>query len=79
MKKRNRSRFALRSQGTQMTKFTHSIFPNDSIGILPNGKLNIVNADDPPFRPIVVDERGRVIEPDDDRLVDVPSPTHRSR
>jgi hypothetical protein len=31
-------------------------FPNDPIGILPDGKLNFVKADDPPFHPNVVDE-----------------------
>jgi hypothetical protein len=31
------------------------------IGILPDGSLNIVNADDPPFKPIVLDKDGNEI------------------
>jgi hypothetical protein len=43
-------------------EITTSTFPNDPIGILPNGKLNVVNADDPPFHPNVVDEEGNIVE-----------------
>jgi hypothetical protein len=31
----------------------------DSIATLPDGKLNIVKADDPPFRPVIIDDVGR--------------------
>jgi hypothetical protein len=48
-------------------------FPKDPIGILPDGRLNVVNIDDPPFRPILVDDEGNVIEWDDDKLEDKPS------
>lgn len=31
-------------------------------GMLPDGKLDIVKADDPPYRPTLVDDDGNVIE-----------------
>lgn len=37
---------------------------NSGIGILPDGSLNIVNADDPPFKPRVFDEDGNEIDID---------------
>ncbi len=35
--------------------------PNEPIGMLPDGTLNIINIDDPPFEPLIVDELGRAI------------------
>lgn len=35
------------------------------IGMLPNGKLNIVNKDDPPWRPKIVDDEGNEVEPEE--------------
>jgi hypothetical protein len=49
-----------------MPKINARTFPNDPIGILPDGSLNVVKFDDPPFRPIIIDEEGNVIELDDD-------------
>jgi hypothetical protein len=40
--------------------------PDEPIGLGPDGKILIVNADDPPFRPTVVDEDGNVVEIGDD-------------
>jgi hypothetical protein len=38
---------------------------NEPIGILPNGTINVVKIDDPPFEPTVYDDRGvRLPEPD---------------
>jgi hypothetical protein len=51
-------------------KINASTLPKDPIGILPNGSLNVVKAGDPAFRPIVVDDEGKVIELDDDNLED---------
>jgi hypothetical protein len=31
---------------------------NEPIGILPNGTINVVEIDDPPFEPTVYDDRG---------------------
>jgi hypothetical protein len=31
------------------------------IGMLPDGTLNIVNVDDPPFKPMVIDNLGNLI------------------
>jgi hypothetical protein len=53
-----------------MPKIIASTLPNDPIGILPNGSLNVVKAGDPAFRPIVVDDEGKVLELDDDNLED---------
>jgi hypothetical protein len=39
-----------------------SVFPNDPIGVFLDGTLSIVKADDPPFRPKVVDDQGTIIE-----------------
>jgi hypothetical protein len=36
------------------------------LGVLPDGSMNIVNKDDPPFKPTIVDEDGNVVEDPDD-------------
>ena len=51
-----------------MTKKKFSTFPNDAIGILSDGSLNVVKAGDPPFRPIIVDDEGNVVEIDEDEI-----------
>jgi hypothetical protein len=35
-----------------------STLPDEPIGILPDGTLNVIKIDDPPFQPKVVDDRG---------------------
>jgi hypothetical protein len=51
-----------------MPKINTSTFPSDPIGILLNGKLSVVRAEDPPFRPQVIDDVGNVVEPDSDEV-----------
>jgi hypothetical protein len=53
-----------------MPKINASTLPKDPIGILPDGSLNVVKAGDPAFRPSVVDDEGKVVEVDDDKLED---------
>lgn len=47
---------------------TSSMMTDDEspIGALPSGGINIVNKDDPPFRPTVIDADGNVVDLDDD-------------
>jgi hypothetical protein len=40
--------------------------PNEPIGLGPDGKILVVNRDDPPFRPTVVDDDGNEVEMDDE-------------
>lgn len=41
--------------------------PNEPIGMLPDGTLNVVKIDDPPFKPTVYDDLGvPVLNPDRD-------------
>jgi hypothetical protein len=42
-------------------RITTSTFPDDPIGILPDGTINIVKVDDPPFKPKVYDSEGRLL------------------
>lgn len=44
-----------------------STLPNEPIGILPDGSINIVAVDDPPFQPTVLNNQG---EPIDHALVE---------
>jgi hypothetical protein len=55
-----------------MSKINTCTLPNDPIGILPDGSLNVVKADDPPFHPNIVDDRGNIVEVDDDALAEKP-------
>jgi hypothetical protein len=44
---------------------------NEPIGILPNGTINVVKIDDPPFKPNVYDRQGRLLaDPDQEALAD---------
>jgi len=44
---------------------------NEAIGILPNGTINVVKIDDPPYRPNVYDRQGRLLaDPDQEALAD---------
>lgn len=55
---------------------TVSTFPNEPIGLLPGGPINLVKADDRPFRPEVYDRKGRLIsDPDDERSTEGKCPT----
>jgi hypothetical protein len=50
---------------TAKRKLAMSTLPDEPIGILPDGTLNVVKIDDPPFEPMVYDDRGaRMPEPD---------------
>jgi hypothetical protein len=45
-----------------MTNSTYTPeLPNEPIGMLPDGTLNIVKIDDPPFTPLIVDDLGRAL------------------
>jgi hypothetical protein len=50
-----------------MPKINASTLPQDPIGILPNGSLNVVKAGDPAFRPIVLGVDGKAVELNDDK------------
>lgn len=47
-------------------KIDTSTLEDAPIGLLSDGKVNIVKADDPPFRPTIVDDDGNVIEMGDE-------------
>jgi hypothetical protein len=38
-----------------------SELPNEPIGMLPDGTLNVVKFDDPPFEPLIIDDLGEGI------------------
>ena len=39
-----------------------STLPNEPIGLLPDGSINFVSIDDPPFRPLVLNEQGQPVD-----------------
>lgn len=50
----------------QVDQAAASTLEDHPIGMLPDGKLNIVQRDDPPFEPTIVDDDGNVIEEGDE-------------
>lgn len=50
----------------QIDHAVSSTLEDHPIGMLPDGKLNIVERDAPPFKPTIVDDDGNVIEEGDE-------------
>jgi hypothetical protein len=50
------------SMPSKKGKIQVSTLPTDPIGFLPDGTINIVSLDDPPFRPTIIDSQSE--EPD---------------
>ena len=50
-----------RREAPMSKRIATSTFPDDPIGILPGGTINVVKASDPPFKPKVYDSEGRLL------------------
>ncbi len=50
----------------QIDQAAASTLEDHPIGLLPDGKLNVVERDAPPFKPTIIDDEGNVVEEGDE-------------